>query len=274
MLLSSLGNSTKRYFQDALVKSIPIFTQTSSQFSLLQVYSPPKLTIPTYKFENSQNKCPFIPNSFKINQSSFFSTEQNEKKDENQGKDSKVEIDDDVQGEVNKSEDGEDGKKDIDEKKDVSESGDEVETEDSKVSTSSNEEAEEISREEMLEKEIEELKQKVQDVDSQRIRAFADAENARRIAKNDVLSAKSFAIKSFAKSLLEVNDNLDRAYESIKDQVEKSGGSGSDGGDDGDGDGDGDGGLIQNVLEGVSMTQTGLVKAFQSNGIQQVLNIH
>ena len=55
-----------------------------------------------------------------------------------------------------------------------------------------------------LEKEIKELKDKV-------VRSYAEEENVRRIAKRDVDNAKNYANSSFAKALLDVADDLDRA---------------------------------------------------------------
>jgi molecular chaperone GrpE len=48
---------------------------------------------------------------------------------------------------------------------------------------------------------------------NQLLRSLAEQENTRQIARKDVESARNFAIKSFAKSLLEVSDNLQRAMD-------------------------------------------------------------
>jgi molecular chaperone GrpE len=59
-----------------------------------------------------------------------------------------------------------------------------------------------------LQKEIKELKDKV-------VRSYAEEENVRRIAKRDVDNARSYANTSFAKALLDVADDLDRALTSV-----------------------------------------------------------
>lgn len=59
-----------------------------------------------------------------------------------------------------------------------------------------------------LKKEIKEMKDKV-------IRSYAEEENVRRIAKRDVENARAFANTSFAKSLLDVADDLERALSSV-----------------------------------------------------------
>jgi molecular chaperone GrpE len=51
------------------------------------------------------------------------------------------------------------------------------------------------------------------------MRALADAENARTIARRDVENANNFAVTKFAKSLLEVADNLSLALAAIPAEV-------------------------------------------------------
>ncbi len=55
-----------------------------------------------------------------------------------------------------------------------------------------------------LQKEIKDLKEQV-------LRSYAEEENVRRIARRDVENAKAYANTSFAKSMLEVADDLERA---------------------------------------------------------------
>merc|ERR1712070_757815 len=54
-----------------------------------------------------------------------------------------------------------------------------------------------------------------------RQRALADAENTRQMAQREIASAKKFAVQGFAKSMLDVCDNLQRALEHTPgDQLE------------------------------------------------------
>jgi molecular chaperone GrpE len=55
-----------------------------------------------------------------------------------------------------------------------------------------------------LQKEVKELKDQV-------LRSYAEEENVRRIARRDVDNAKSYANTSFAKAMLDVADDLERA---------------------------------------------------------------
>lgn len=101
------------------------------------------------------------------------------------------------------------------------------------------------SREEQLEAEVKNLK-------DQLLRGLAEQENTRRIAQRDMESAKQFAIKSFAKSLLDVSDNLTRALESVPEDARA--------------DKDGNP-VLANLYEGIQMTDKGLEKAFEMNGL-------
>jgi molecular chaperone GrpE len=103
--------------------------------------------------------------------------------------------------------------------------------------------AKEENKEETLQAEVKTLK-------DQLLRSLAEQENIRQIARKDVESSRNFAIKSFAKSLLEVSDNLQRALESV-DEGELSSNQ-----------------ALSNFYEGINMTNDGLVKAFQSNGVE------
>ena len=103
----------------------------------------------------------------------------------------------------------------------------------------------ELSKEEQLEAELKELKDHL-------LRSLADQENTRRIAQNDVLTAKKFAIKSFAQSLLDVSDNLERALQAIPEGIEHD---------------KQDQPVLVNLLEGVRLTENELLKAFRSNGL-------
>eukprot|EP00980_Cylindrotheca_fusiformis_P004264 scaffold918_cov126-Cylindrotheca_fusiformis.AAC.43 len=102
--------------------------------------------------------------------------------------------------------------------------------------------AEEISKEEALQIEVQSLK-------DQLLRSLAEQENTRTIARKDIEAARNFAIKSFAKSLLEVSDNLNRALESVDPEELKSNQH------------------LSNLYERIQMTNDGLLKAFSSNGV-------
>ena len=103
-------------------------------------------------------------------------------------------------------------------------------------------------REETLEAELKTLK-------DQLLRSYAEQENTRTIAKRDVVEARQYAIKSFAKSLLEVADNLQRALDSVNAQDVGSSPQ------------------LQTLFDGIQMTNVGLLKALSSNGVKKYCEV-
>ena len=83
------------------------------------------------------------------------------------------------------------------------------------------------------------------------MRAVAEAENARRRAQREAEDGKKYAVAGFARELLSVADNLDRALASIdaarvQDEV------------------------TRNLLAGVEATQRELLAVFERNGLRRV----
>jgi molecular chaperone GrpE len=103
-----------------------------------------------------------------------------------------------------------------------------------------------VSNEEALEGQVKTLK-------DQLLRSLAEQENTRQIARKDVAAAKNYAIKSFAKSLLEVSDNLQRALDSVpQDELNAKNNE-----------------QLISLYQGIEMTNRGLIKAFDANGVQK-----
>lgn len=67
----------------------------------------------------------------------------------------------------------------------------------------------------LLETKITDLTAELKEAKQAHLYALADAENARRIGREDASKAKDFAISSFSKDMLDVADTLERAVESI-----------------------------------------------------------
>ena len=90
------------------------------------------------------------------------------------------------------------------------------------------------------------LQAQIKELKDQMLRSLAEQENTRRIAQRDVSQAKQFAIQSFAKSLLETSDNLERALQFATEDEQTSA-----------------------LYEGVKMTENLLLKAFEKNGLMK-----
>ncbi len=114
--------------------------------------------------------------------------------------------------------------------------------------------AEELSAEVSAEEDEEllRLKEENQKLKEDFLRAYADAENTKKRCAQEIEKNNKYAISSFAKNLLSVADNLDRALKSIpedkKDDCEH----------------------LKNLLAGVEMTQHELTKVFEKFGIKKM----
>ncbi|KAH9607229.1 hypothetical protein KSS87_021293 [Heliosperma pusillum] len=114
-----------------------------------------------------------------------------------------------------------------------------------------------LEKEEVLqtkEKEFSEWKDKF-------LRSYAEIENVMERTKRDAENSKKFAVQSFAKSLLDVADNLSRASSVTKESFSKL---------DVSGDTVGAVPVLKTLWEGVEMTEKQLSEVFRKSGIEKV----
>ena len=96
------------------------------------------------------------------------------------------------------------------------------------------------------------LEAEVADLKDKLLRAMADAENTRRIASRERENASKYAIANFARDMLTVADNMDRALQSIGEEKRKESED------------------MENLFVGVEMTQRDMMAAFERVGIQTI----
>lgn len=96
-----------------------------------------------------------------------------------------------------------------------------------------------------LEVENEELKDQI-------LRLAAEMENLRRRTARDVADAKSYSVANFARDMLQVSDNLNRALQAIPDGAREQ-----------------DAGL-QALAEGVEMTERAMMSALERHGVKKI----
>eukprot|EP01018_Ginkgo_biloba_P035455 Gb_18502 [translate_table: standard] len=111
-------------------------------------------------------------------------------------------------------------------------------------------------KEELLkekQKEIEKMQEKV-------LRSYAEVENVMDRARREAENSKKFAIQNFAKSLLDVADNLGRASSVVKESFSKI---------DPSKDSTGAAQLLKTLLEGVEMTEKQLSEVFKKFGVEK-----
>lgn len=97
-----------------------------------------------------------------------------------------------------------------------------------------------------LVKENEELKDRA-------LRIAADMENLRRRTTRDVQDAKSYAIANFARDMLQVSDNLDRALAAIPAETKESGDAG-----------------FKALVEGVELTGRAMLSTLERHGVKKL----
>ena len=95
-------------------------------------------------------------------------------------------------------------------------------------------------------KEAAELKDKL-------LRTLAEMENLRRRTEREVADARVYGIASFARDVLTVADNMQRALQALDDELrEKADAS------------------LKALLDGVELTERELLKALEKNGIKKI----
>ena len=115
-------------------------------------------------------------------------------------------------------------------------SNQDVDTENSVKDSESDDQSGEISSEELI-----------KDLEDQLLRAKAEVQNVRRIAAQEVTKARLFGIESFAREVISVSDNLERALESSKTEENN-----------------------QVIEEGLELTLKSLQTALKSSGIEPI----
>ena len=85
------------------------------------------------------------------------------------------------------------------------------------------------------------------------LRLAAEMENLRRRTARDVQDAKSYAIANFARDMLQVSDNLNRALEALPADAKESGDAG-----------------LTALIEGVELTGRAMLSALERHGVKRL----
>ncbi|AFR25796.1 nucleotide exchange factor GrpE [Bartonella quintana] len=96
------------------------------------------------------------------------------------------------------------------------------------------------------------LQDENKELKDQLLRLVADMENLRRRTARDVADAKAYSIANFARDMLSVSDNLNRALEAIPEGAKEN-----------------DAGL-KTLAEGVEMTERAMIAALERHGVQKI----
>lgn len=108
---------------------------------------------------------------------------------------------------------------------------------------------EEITAEAAAADEATALRAEVADLKDRLLRALADTENTRKRADRDRRDAELYGATRFARDMLSINDNLDRALDNVTDALRDA---------------------APGLIEGIELTRRELLNAFERNKIQKI----
>ena len=97
----------------------------------------------------------------------------------------------------------------------------------------------------MLVKEAAESKDKM-------LRTLAEMENLRKRTQREVADARTYGIAGFARDILDIADNLQRALDAVPAEAKASADAG-----------------LKSLIEGVELTERSLIKTLEKNGVQR-----
>ena len=112
-------------------------------------------------------------------------------------------------------------------------------------------EEEEIAPEDLIEK----LNEEITDLKDQRLRAIAELENYRKRAEKDQSDALKYGISNFAKEIINIRDNIERAQCSISEEAKNNE-------------------AIKSVIEGIDLIAQSVVSTFEKIGIKKIESLN
>ena len=99
------------------------------------------------------------------------------------------------------------------------------------------------------------LNEEISDLKDQRLRAIAELENFRKRAEKDQSDALKYGVTNFAKEIINIKDNIERAQSSISDDVRTNE-------------------IVKSVVEGLDLIAQATVSTFEKIGIKKVESIN
>ena len=102
---------------------------------------------------------------------------------------------------------------------------------------------------------IEKLNEEIQDLKDQRLRAAAELENFRKRAEKDQADALKYGVSNFAKEIINIKDNVERAQSSISEDVRSND-------------------SVKSIVEGLDMIAQSAVATFEKIGIKKIESLN
>ena len=105
------------------------------------------------------------------------------------------------------------------------------------------------------EDEIQKLKEEIESLKDQRLRAVAELENFRKRAEKDQSDALKYGMANFAKEIINIGDNIERAKSSISEEVRSNE-------------------SIKSVVDGLDLIAQSTMATFEKIGIKKIESIN
>ena len=102
---------------------------------------------------------------------------------------------------------------------------------------------------------IEKLNEEIQDLKDQRLRAAAELENFIKRAEKDQADALKYGVSNFAKEIINIKDNVERAQSSISEDVRSND-------------------AVKSIVEGLDMIAQSAVATFEKIGIKKIESLN
>ena len=102
---------------------------------------------------------------------------------------------------------------------------------------------------------IQKLKEEIESLKDQRLRAVAELENFRKRAEKDQSDALKYGITNFAKEIINIGDNIERAKSSISEEVRSNE-------------------SIKSVVDGLDLIAQSTMATFEKIGIKKIESIN
>ena len=97
------------------------------------------------------------------------------------------------------------------------------------------------------------LAKEAADLKDRLLRTLAEMENLRRRTEREVADARTYGIANFARDILAVADNMERALKALDDEIRANAEAG-----------------VKSLLDGVELTERELIKAMEKHGIKRL----
>ena len=85
------------------------------------------------------------------------------------------------------------------------------------------------------------------------LRTLAEMENLRRRTEREVVDARTYGVTNFARDILAVADNMERALKALDDEIREKADAG-----------------VKALLDGVELTERELIKAMEKHGVRKL----